>query len=93
MDLRLKATDFISFPFGMEVDYGKRAIPHAFSVGHKFVVEVGNGLNSLNRIISDNIMSRVSLGTTAADGAKLYAAIEVRPVIKARLKSLLGRSS
>ena len=93
MDLRLKATDFISFPFGMEVDYGKRAIPHAFSVGHKFVVEVGNGLNSLNRIISDNIISRVSLGTTAADGAKLYAAIEVRPVVKARLKSLLGRSS
>ncbi|MDH3711905.1 MAG: polysaccharide deacetylase family protein [Cyclobacteriaceae bacterium] len=93
LDLRLKAPVFISFPFGMESDYGKRAIPHAFSVGHKFVVEVGDGLNSLTRIISNNIMSRVCLGTTAADSAKLYSAIEVRPVVKTRLKSMLGRNS
>jgi peptidoglycan/xylan/chitin deacetylase (PgdA/CDA1 family) len=86
-----KNNNFVSFPFGMEVDYGKIAITHAFSAGHKFIVEVGNGLNSPDKIINDGMISRVGLGGTGPDSAKLYASIEVRPVVKARLKTLFKR--
>jgi len=88
-----KNNDFISFPFGMEVDYGKKSIQHALSLGHKFIVEVGDGLNSPDRIKDKNIMSRVGLGNTGASNSELYSAIEVRPLIKTKLKSLLNRSS
>lgn len=83
---------FISFPFGMEVDYGKNSIQLALSVGHEFIVEVGNGLNSPDRIINNKVLSRVNLGNTGQSCAKLYAAIEIRPVVKSILKSLLTKN-
>lgn len=93
MEAHHKNNDFISFPFGMEIDYGKKAIKYALSAGHKFVVEVGNGLNSQDRIIKNKIISRVGLGNTGSDIASLYAAIEIKPVIKMRLKSIIKRVS
>ena len=79
--------DFISFPFGMEIDYGKKAIEHAISAGHDYVVEVGDGLNTKNRVIHDKIISRVGLGNVSADNAALYCSLELWPVVKHYLKS------
>jgi peptidoglycan/xylan/chitin deacetylase (PgdA/CDA1 family) len=81
--------DFVSFPFGMEKDYGKNNIQHALSAGHEFVVEVGDGINSSDRIVNKKILSRVGLGNIGSDCASLYSAIEIRPSVKTRLKSLL----
>ena len=93
MEAHHKNNDFISFPFGMEIDYGKKSIQHALSAGHKFVVEVGGGLNSPHRILNDKIMSRIGLGNIGSDRASLYAAIELRPPIKTTLKSFIKRAS
>ena len=85
-----KSNDFVSFPFGMEVDYGKANIHNALQAGHKYTVEVGDGLNSRERILEQRIMSRVELGNVSGDDGHLYSAIELRPVIKSRLKAIKG---
>lgn len=86
-----KSDQFISFPFGMIVDYGKKSITHAFSAGHKYIVEVGDGLNSANRVMNGRMMSRVGLGNTESSSSKIYSAIELRPVIKSKLKSVVRK--
>ncbi|MET4692799.1 peptidoglycan/xylan/chitin deacetylase (PgdA/CDA1 family) [Endozoicomonas sp. NE40] len=85
-----KSGDFVSFPFGMEVDYGKANIHNALQAGHKFAVEVGEGINSRERVLEQRIMSRVELGNVSDDDGHLYSAIEMRPVIKSRLKAIKG---
>lgn len=84
-----RSNEFVSFPFGMQVDYGKGSLPLAFSAGHDYVVEVGSGLNSAERIAKQKILSRVSLGDNDANHARLYAAIELVPLIKVFLKRLV----
>jgi hypothetical protein len=82
---------FVSFPFGMESDYGNEALKIAFSAGHKYVVEVGNGVNPPNRIRDKKILSRVDLGNVNECQACIYSAIELRPMVKDRIKTLLER--
>jgi peptidoglycan/xylan/chitin deacetylase (PgdA/CDA1 family) len=84
---------FVSFPFGMNVDYGKQAIEYAFALGHKYIVEVGNGINSYHRIIDKRILSRVCLGNINKSKASLYSAIELRPLIKEKLKLIIKKNS
>lgn len=86
-----KSIEFLSFPFGMEVDYGRASIQHAQAAGHTYIVEVGNGVNSPNRINNEGIVSRVGLGKTGPKSSDLYSAIEVQPPVKNRLKSLARR--
>lgn len=82
---------FMSFPFGMETDYGRSNILKAFESGHEYIVEVGNGLNYQSRTINQRIISRVGLGSIKNNNYHLHSAIEIRPIIKSRLKALLGR--
>jgi len=82
---------FMSFPFGMETDYGKSNIQKAFESGHEYIVEVGNGLNHQSRIFNQHIISRVGLGTIKNNNHHLYSAIEIRPIVKSKLKALLGK--
>jgi peptidoglycan/xylan/chitin deacetylase (PgdA/CDA1 family) len=86
-----KGDIFVSFPFGMESDYGNEALKLAFSAGHKYVVEVGNGVNPPNRIRGNKILSRVDLGNVNECEACIYSAIELRPLVKDRIKTLLRR--
>jgi len=80
--------EYISFPFGMVVDYGTKAIDYALNLGHEYIVEVGDGLNSIKRINSEKIISRVGLGNVSADSSSLYCSLELWPVVKSFLKSL-----
>ena len=82
---------FVSFPFGMESDYGKEALKLAFSAGHKYVVEAGNGVNPPGRIRGNKILSRVDLGNVKECQSSIYSAIELRPMVKDRIKTLLRR--
>jgi hypothetical protein len=75
----------------MESDYGNEALKLAFSAGHKYVVEVGNGVNPPNRIRGNKILSRVDLGNVNECQACIYSAIELRPMVKDRIKTLLRR--
>jgi hypothetical protein len=86
-----KGDIFVSFPFGMESDYGKEALKLAFSAGHKYVVEAGNGVNPPNRVKGNKILSRVDLGNVNEREACIYSAIELRPVLKDRIRTLLRR--
>ncbi len=86
-----KSEKFVSFPFGMESDYGKEALKLAFSAGHKYVVEAGNGVNPPNRIRDNKILSRADLGNVNECEACIYSAIELRPMVKDRIKTLLRR--
>ena len=76
----------------MEVDYGRRAKEYALVSGYKYVVEVGDGLNSSSRVLNDRVISRVGLGSTSFRDTSLYCAIELYPVVKNKLKTLLGKS-
>jgi peptidoglycan/xylan/chitin deacetylase (PgdA/CDA1 family) len=86
-----KSDIFVSFPFGMESDYGNEAVKLAFSAGHKYAVEVGNGVNPPNRVRGNKILSRVDLGNVNECQASIYSAIELRPMVKDRIKTLLRR--
>jgi peptidoglycan/xylan/chitin deacetylase (PgdA/CDA1 family) len=82
---------FISFPFGMLVDYGSRAENYALEVGHEYIVEVGNGINSPLRIDKERKISRVGLGMCNGHHSEIYAAIELRPLLKMYLKKLIWK--
>lgn len=79
--------DFVSFPFGMKSDYGEKAIKYAFDAGHKFILEIGNGLNPSSKILNERIISRVGLGNVSPRKSELYAAIELRPILKHKIKN------
>jgi peptidoglycan/xylan/chitin deacetylase (PgdA/CDA1 family) len=91
METHQKTSNYLSFPFGMEIDYGKRALNYALAAGYDIVVEIGNGLNSPERMKHNKIMSRVGLGNAGSSRASLYSAIELRPIIKTKLKSLIKK--
>lgn len=78
--------NYVSFPFGMRNYYGEAAVKSAFRIGHKYIVEVGNGTNSLSNILENKILSRVSLESSDCNYARLYSAIEMRPLIKTKIK-------
>jgi len=83
--------DFVSFPFGMRVDYGAKSIDYAFESGHKYVVEVGDGLNNKDNVRNSNILARVGLGNVSGESSDLYCALELWPVVKSALKSIQGQ--
>lgn len=78
--------DFVSFPFGMRVDYGDVAVRCALACGHAYALEVGNGINKLERVAETKLLARVPLGNIGSKGAQLYSAIEVRPTLKSAIK-------
>lgn len=82
-----KNLTFVSFPFGMRKYYGDAAIKCAIDTGHKYIVEVGNGTNFIKHLSKNNILSRVSLGLVKGENASLYSAIEMRPLLKTKIKS------
>jgi peptidoglycan/xylan/chitin deacetylase (PgdA/CDA1 family) len=78
---------FVSFPFGMEKDYGLEAAKYALSCGHDLIFEVGDGCNSPLNALDRKVFSRVCLGeVTSTKPAHLYSAIELKPLIKKRLR-------
>lgn len=79
---------FVSFPFGMLKDYGARAREYALSAGHEYVLEVGDGFNSLARVIAKKTFSRVSLGSCSAKPKEIFSALEIRPRLKAGIYSI-----
>jgi len=81
-----KNLEFVSFPFGMEVDYGKKAVKCAFDAGHKYVIEVGAGTNDLDRVKEYRILARVGLGSVDSNRSNLFSAIEMRPKWKTLIK-------
>ena len=81
-----KNIDYVSFPFGMKVDYGERAIECAFSVGHKYVFEVGSGVNELDSVMASKLFARVSLGSVSCKKSAMFSAIEFRPKLKSVIK-------
>lgn len=83
---------FVSVPFGMESDYGSEAIGLALSEGHDYVVEVGDGVNLPDRPKRDRILSRVGLGGVTGEAHALYAAIEVVPYLKSKIRAALNRA-
>ncbi len=83
---------FVSFPFGMVSDYGRRAVRSAFGAGHHYVVEVGDGLNDPDRVRGTNMIARVELGSTGTEAHALHAAIELKPLVKTRLKHWMKKS-
>jgi peptidoglycan/xylan/chitin deacetylase (PgdA/CDA1 family) len=83
--------DYVSFPFGMRVDYGEDAVSCALSAGHTLVLEVGNGVNRRQTVERTKVLARVSLGSVDARNSQLYAAIEIRPTLKEAIKGA-GRS-
>jgi len=93
LDIGSQCDKYVSFPFGMLVDYGARAREYALQSGHKFVVEVGNGLNPRDRVINNHIYSRVGLGTVSHRQSDIYSALELRPIIKHRIKRMIGARS
>lgn len=82
-------TDFVSFPFGMKVLYGTKSIKCAKELGHKYIVEVGDGVNIPNAFVLDKVLSRVCLGLINCNDAEMYSAIEMRPLVKNKLKSIV----
>lgn len=82
----------VSFPFGMDYYYGRDTIGIAAALGHECFVEVGDGLNHRGRM-ADGMVSRVGLGRTPARARDLYAAIEIVPPVKHRLRRWLGRAA
>ena len=83
---------FVSFPFGMPVDYGERGLAAAFRSGHKMAVEVGEGLNNPQRLQARRLIARVELSSVGAKASELQSALEVRPLIKAGLKRVFRRT-
>lgn len=80
--------EFFSFPFGMPIDYGKHNVAVALAEGHDYVVDVGNGINTRERIVEDRLLSRVGLGSCKPTAGELLAALEIRPVIKSKIDTL-----
>ncbi len=87
-----KDGDFVCFPFGMLRDYGTEAVTCAFETGHGYVVEIGNGLNPVNRVKTERTLSRVGLGWVKPNRSHIHTAIELRPVIKQKIKDLLKKA-
>jgi peptidoglycan/xylan/chitin deacetylase (PgdA/CDA1 family) len=79
---------FLSFPFGMQMDYGRRASDYALASGYEYVLEVEDGWNPDWRVKRDHCLRRVCLGASEHDETRTYAAIEVRPLLKGVLKSM-----
>jgi peptidoglycan/xylan/chitin deacetylase (PgdA/CDA1 family) len=86
-----KNLEFVSFPFGMSIDYGEKAVQYALIAGHKYVLEVGNGTNDLLKVRETNLLARVCLGNVSDNSSRLYSAIELRPKIKSYIKTLLSK--
>ncbi len=84
---------FMSFPFGMENEYGQRAVRIALNAGHQYLVEVGDGGNDIGRLHGERILSRVGLETEDASAHNLHAAIELRPLVKSKLRHWLHRGT
>lgn len=78
--------DFVSFPFGMRVDYGDVAVRCALACGHAYALEVGNGINKPEKVAETKLLARVPLGNIGSKGVQLYSAIEVRPTLKSAIK-------
>jgi peptidoglycan/xylan/chitin deacetylase (PgdA/CDA1 family) len=79
---------FLSFPFGMQLDYGRRARDYALATGYDYVLEVEDGWNPEWRVKRDRCLRRVCLGVGEHNETRTYAAIEVRPLLKGMLKSI-----
>ena len=79
--------DFVSLPFGMKTDYGDSAVSCALAAGHAFVLEVGNGVNYSDTALSSKVLARVALGAVQSKASRLYSAIEVRPLLKSKIKT------
>ena len=73
---------FVSFPFGMKKDYGRKAREYALSNGHEIIFEVGDGYNPPSRVKKERTFSRVSFGELDANPIILYSALEIRPLLK-----------
>jgi hypothetical protein len=74
---------FLSLPFGMEKDFGRRVKEYAIASGYEFVFEVGDGWNPLFRVNRDRSFARTCLGNIEnAKPARLYSALELRPILK-----------
>lgn len=84
---------FVSFPFGMLVDYGTRAVEAAFAAGHGMIVEVGDGMNDPTRLQATRLMARVELGNVGAAPHAIHAALELRPLVKTGLKKLVRKAA
>jgi len=83
---RRQEVDLVSFPFGMAADYGTSAVDDALEAGHRYVLEVGNGVNRRDDVLRSKVLARVPLGAVSDRAAHLHSAIEVRPTLKAWAK-------
>ncbi len=84
---KIGSRKFVSFPFGMVKDYGEKAREYALSVGHEYVLEVGDGYNSFSRMRENKTYSRVSLGSCSSEPKELFSALEITPRLKAFINS------
>lgn len=81
--------DFVSFPFGMKRDYGEKAIRYALDIGHKYVIEVGTGMNNVESVKESKVLARVSLGSVPDNHTALFSAVELAPKLKATIKTVV----
>jgi peptidoglycan/xylan/chitin deacetylase (PgdA/CDA1 family) len=81
-------TTLVSFPFGMHRDFG-HALPYALC-RHAYAVTVGDGWNPIRRVSGSRTVSRVTL-EDEVHPARLYAALEIQPLLKGVLNTVLRR--
>lgn len=78
----------VSFPFGMESDFGRDARTYALT-RHAFVVEVEDGWNPPQRVQATRTVRRVCLAA-AVMPTDLYASLELLPLAKGTIKRLVS---
>lgn len=80
----------LSFPFGMWRDFGTAAQEYALSLGYT-VLHVEDGWNPPARVSRSRTLRRVGLGDQERTASDLYAALELRPLMKGFLGLVAGR--
>ena len=81
-------TELVSFPFGMDRDFG-HGLAYALR-RHPYAVTVRDGWNPVRRLTRSRTVSRVCLDHDTHP-ASLYATLEIQPLLKGSLNTLLGR--